>query len=385
MNIHEYQAKELFRNYGIAVPAGESTSKLKDIPSITKKLGTKVVVVKAQIHAGGRGKGGGVKVTKTAAETKAAAKSILGMTLVTHQTGPEGKLVKRLLLEEGIDIKKEYYVALLLDRETSCPVFIVSKEGGVEIEEVAAKTPEKIHREVIDPAVGLSAFQARKLAFALDLEGNALKMAVKSFINMYQLFIDKDCSQVEINPFVITGDDRALAADAKVNFDDNAMYRHADIMEYRDLDEEEPAEIEAAKYNLNYVKLDGNVGCMVNGAGLAMATMDVIKLSGGEPANFLDVGGGANPTTVENAFRIILQDKNVKGVLINVFGGIVRCDRVANGVAAAVKKMKIDIPVVVRLSGTNAEEGKKILDESDMDFITATSLAEAAKKVVKAI
>jgi len=384
MNIHEYQAKELFRQYNIPVPNGESTDKLTKVPAIAKKLG-KIVVVKAQIHAGGRGKGGGVKVTKNLTETKNAAKKILGMTLKTHQTGPEGKLVKRLLLEEGIDIKEEYYVALLLDRDTSCPVFIVSKEGGMEIEEVAAKSPEKIFREVIDPAIGLMPFQARKLAFALGLSGNAFKMGIKTFMNMYKLFIDKDCSQVEVNPFVVTGDDRSLSADAKVNFDDNAVERHPDILALRDLDEEEPAEVEASKYNLNFVKLDGNVGCMVNGAGLAMATMDVIKLSGGNPANFLDVGGGANPTTVENAFRIILQDKNVKGVLINVFGGIVRCDRVANGVAAAVKKMKISIPVVVRLSGTNAELGKKILDESDTKFITATSLAEAAKKVVKAI
>jgi succinyl-CoA synthetase beta subunit len=384
MNIHEYQAKELFRQYGIPVPDGEATDKLAKVPAIAKKLG-KVVVVKAQIHAGGRGKGGGVKVTKNLTETKNAAKKILGMTLVTPQTGPEGKFVKKLLIEEGIDIKEEYYVALLLDRDTSCPVFIVSQEGGMEIEEVADKSPEKIFREVIDPAVGLMPFQARKLAFALGLTGNAFKMSIKTFMNMYKLFIDKDCSQVEVNPFVVTGDDRSLSADAKVNFDDNAVERHPDILALRDLDEEEPAEVEASKYNLNFVKLDGNVGCMVNGAGLAMATMDVIKLSGGNPANFLDVGGGANPTTVENAFRIILQDKNVKGVLINVFGGIVRCDRVANGVAAAVKKMKISIPVVVRLSGTNAELGKKILEDSDTKFITATSLAEAAKKVVKAI
>lgn len=384
MNIHEYQAKDLFAKYGIEVPKGFATNRLKSVPGIVKKLGGKAVV-KAQIHAGGRGKGGGVKVAKNLQEAEKFSKQILGMTLITHQTGPEGKLVKKLLLEEPVDIRKENYVALLIDRETSEPVFIVSTKGGMDIEEVARKTPDKIVREFIDPSIGFQSFQARKLAFALGLKGQAFKMAVKSFHGMYRLLMEKDCSQVEVNPFVVTGDDRALAADAKVNFDDNALYRHPDIVELRDLAEEEPAEVEASEYNLNFIKLDGNVGCMVNGAGLAMATMDAIKLAGGDPANFLDVGGGANPTTVENAFRIIMQDKSVKGILINVFGGIVRCDRVANGVYAAVEKMKIDIPVVVRLSGTNAEEGKKILDSSTLQFITATSLSEAAKKVIQAI
>lgn len=383
MNIHEYQAKDLFRQYGISVPNGKSTNDLKQVPTIAKSLGS-TVVVKAQIHAGGRGKGGGVKVAK-ATQAKSVASKILGMTLVTHQTGPEGKLVQKLLIEEAIDIKEEYYVALIMDRETSQPIFVVSREGGVDIEEVAAKSPKKIINEPVNPAIGLQGYQARKLAFALGLEGDAFKTACKSFLGMYRLFIDKDCSQVEVNPFVLTGDGRSLAADAKMNFDDNALYKHKDILELRDLSEEDSAEVEASEYNLNFIKLDGNVGCMVNGAGLAMATMDSIKLAGGDPANFLDVGGGANPTTVENAFRIILQDKNVKGVLINVFGGIVRCDRVANGVAAAVQKMNINIPVVVRLSGTNAEEGKAILDNADLSFITATSLAEASKKVVKAI
>jgi len=384
MNIHEYQAKQLFREYGIPVPSGKPVYDLGKLDKTLEGMGD-VVVVKAQIHAGGRGKGGGVKVAKSHDEAKQRAHEIMGMTLVTKQTGAEGKLVKRLLLEEGIKIANELYLAIIMDRETACPVFIASQEGGMEIEEVAEATPEKIVKVPVDPAVGISGFQARQIAFALGLEGDAYKAACKAVIGMYNLFIEKDCSQIEVNPLVVTEDNQCLAADAKINFDDNAVARHKDILEMRDLDEEEPAEVEASKYNLSYVKLDGNVGCMVNGAGLAMATMDVIKLKGGEPANFLDVGGGATPETVENAFRIILKDPNVNAVLINVFGGIVRCDRVAKGVAEAVSKMKIDIPVVVRLSGTNAEEGKAILDESDLNCITATSLAEAAEKVVEAI
>lgn len=383
MNIHEYQAKRLLADYGVAVPRGRDTAKLDKVEAIAAELGGRSVV-KAQIHAGGRGKGGGVKLANSPAEALKHAMAILGMTLVTHQTGPAGRLVKRLLIEEAVDIKRELYVATLIDRETSQPVFIVSTEGGMDIEEVATKTPEKLVREFVDPALGLQPHQARKLAFALGLSGDPFKMAVNSFLGLYRLLIEKDCSQVEINPFVITGDGRAIAADAKLNFDDNALYRHPEILKLRDLAEEEALEIEASKYRLNYIKLDGSVGCMVNGAGLAMATMDVIKLFGAEPANFLDVGGGANAETVEKAFRIILKDPSVKAILVNIFGGIVRCDRVANGVVEAARKVKIKVPVVVRLSGTNATEGLKILDESGLNFITAASLAEAARQVVAA-
>ncbi len=385
MNIHEYQAKALFRQFGVPVPQGKATGDLEEVAGIVAELGSSVTVVKAQIHAGGRGKGGGVKVTKSPADALAAAKQILGMQLVTHQTGPTGQLVRHLLIEEGIKIDRELYVAILIDRDKQCPVFILSTEGGMDIEQVARDTPEKIIKEYIHPTLGLQACQARKMAFALGLSGNAFKMACKCFTGLYNLLMEKDCSQVEVNPLVITSDDQAIAADAKINFDDNATFRHPDIEALRDTAEENPMEMEAAESNLNYIKLDGNVGCMVNGAGLAMSTMDVIKLYGAEPANFLDVGGTASVETVSNGFRIILSDPAVKAILINVYGGIVRCDQVALGVIEAAKTMKIKLPVVIRLSGTNSVLGKKILDDAQLNFITATSLVDAAKKVVAAI
>ncbi|MDD8018029.1 MAG: ADP-forming succinate--CoA ligase subunit beta, partial [Bacteroidota bacterium] len=338
MKIHEYQGKDILRKYGVAVPRGEVAFSVDEAVNVAKRLGGSVWVVKAQIHAGGRGKGGGVKVAKSIDEVKTYASQILGMTLVTHQTGPEGRLVKRLLIEEGANIDKEMYVGITLDRSRSKNVVMVSTEGGMEIEKVAEKHPEKIIKEHIDPAVGFQQFQARKLAFALGLSGDAFKNAVKFLMALYRAYEATDASLFEINPLVITKEGNVIALDAKVNFDDNALERHKEYAELRDLDEEEPLEIEASKSNLNYIKLDGNVGCMVNGAGLAMATMDIIKLAGGEPANFLDVGGGANPQTVENGFKIILADKNVKAILINIFGGIVRCDRVATGVVEAAKK-----------------------------------------------
>jgi succinyl-CoA synthetase beta subunit len=341
--------------------------------------------VKAQIHAGGRGKGGGVKIAKSLDEVRQLASQILGMRLITHQTGPEGKIVKRLLIEQGISIAKELYVGITLDRAKSQNVVMASTEGGVEIEKVAAETPEKILKETVNPSIGFKDFQARKLAFGLGLSGDALKNAVKFLMLLYRAYEETDASLAEINPLVITTDGNVLALDAKMNFDDNALFRHTDILAMRDLDEEEPLEIEASKYNLNYIKLDGNVGCMVNGAGLAMATMDIIKLAGGEPANFLDVGGGANVETVSNGFKIILSDKNVKAVLINIFGGIVRCDRVANGVIEAAKQVNITLPVVVRLDGTNAIEAREILANSGLNFAVASSFEDAAKKVTQAI
>jgi len=344
-----------------------------------------VWVVKAQIHAGGRGKGGGVKVAKSLDEVKQYAKQILGMTLITHQTGPEGRLVKRLLIEEGANIDKEMYVGITLDRAQSKNVVMVSTEGGMEIEKVAAESPEKIVKETIDPAVGFQQFQARKLAFALGLSGDAFKNGVKFLLALYRAYEATDASLFEINPLVITKEGNVIALDAKVNFDDNALYRHPEFAELRDLDEEEPLEVEASKSNLNYIKLDGNVGCMVNGAGLAMGTMDIIKLAGGEPANFLDVGGGANATTVANGFKIILADKNVKAILINIFGGIVRCDRVANGVVEAAKVVDVKIPIVIRLAGTNADIAADILRNSGMKFLVAENLKDAAEKVTKAL
>jgi succinyl-CoA synthetase beta subunit len=382
MKIHEYQAKEILRKYNVAVPNGKVTFSADEAANIAQnEIGGSVWVVKAQIHAGGRGKGGGVKVAKSLQEVSDYARQIMGMTLVTHQTGPEGKVVKRLLIEQGMNIERELYVGITLDRSISQNVLMVSTEGGMEIEKVAAESPEKIVKESIDPAIGLQAFQARKLAFALGLEGIQHKNAVKFLIGLYKAYEKSDCSLAEINPLVVTKEGDVIALDAKMNFDDNALYRHPDILEYRDLDEEAPLEIEASKYNLNYIKLDGNVGCMVNGAGLAMATMDIIKLAGGEPANFLDVGGGANKTTVANGFKIILSDPNVKAILINIFGGIVRCDRVAQGVIDAAKEMDIHVPIVVRLEGTNAKEAGELLAASGLNFEVAGSLKDAAEKV----
>lgn len=386
MKIHEYQAKVVLRDYGVEVPKGFAVFNAEDAKKAAEDLGGGTVVVKAQIHAGGRGKGGGVKVVQGPDEAYEMAKQIMGMQLVTHQTGPEGKEVKRLLVEEGMDILKEYYFGIVIDRATNRPVVMASTEGGMEIEKVAAETPEKIIKEYVHPALGLQPFQATKVAYKLGLDGKLVRQASRMFLNLYKAFEANDCSLMEINPLVSTGDGRILALDAKINFDDNAQYRHKDEWaKLRDLSEEEPLEIEASKYGLNYIKLDGNVGCMVNGAGLAMATMDIIKLSGGEPANFLDVGGGANAEGVANAFRIILSDPNVKAVLINIFGGIVRCDRIANGIIEATKMVEVNVPLVVRLEGTNAEEASKILEDSGIDMIVGRGLADAAQKVVAAI
>jgi succinyl-CoA synthetase beta subunit len=385
MKIHEYQAKEILRKYNVPVPNGVLVSKKSEAPAAAKKLGTPVVVVKAQIHAGGRGKGGGVKLAKSPAEAEKHAGKIIGMTLVTPQTGPEGRLVKKVLIEEGMDIVKELYMGILVDRETSRVLIMASEAGGMEIEEVAADTPEKIIKEVVDPVIGVQPYLARKIAFALNLEGAALKAIIPFIINLYDSFIKEDCSMLEINPLVITSDDRVLALDAKVDIDDNAMYRHKDTHALRDTDEEDPTEVEASKFNLNYIKLDGNIGCMVNGAGLAMGTMDIIKLSGGEPANFLDVGGGADEEMIENGFRILLSDKSVKGIFINIFGGILRCDVLARGVVAATKKLHIKIPVVVRMEGTNMEEGHQILKDSGLNFLIGDGMKDGAQKVVKAI
>lgn len=382
MNIHEYQAKAILKKYNVPVPEGYAVFSVEEAIEAANKLPTGVCVVKAQIHAGGRGKGGGVKLAKSKSEVKNLASDILGMTLVTHQTGPAGKKVNKLLIEQGVDIDSELYLGVVLDRETSRFVMMASTEGGVEIEKVAAQTPHKILKVWIDPAVGLQGFQARELAFGLGLVGKQVNNAVKFMMALYNAFMDNDCSIAEINPLVVTKSGDVLALDAKINIDDSSLYRHSDILELRDLEEEDPAEVEASKYGLNYIKLDGNVGCMVNGAGLAMATMDIIKLAGGEPANFLDVGGSANVETVRNGFKIILSDKNVKAVLINIFGGIVRCDRVANGVIEAVKTIDVNVPIVIRLEGTNAKEAAIILENSGMDFIVASTIEDAAQKVV---
>ena len=382
MKIHEYQGKELLKKFGVAVPRGIVARTPDEAERAAKELATGVVVVKAQIHAGGRGKGGGVKLAKSPEEVGSIAKQMLGMKLVTHQTGPEGREVHVLLIEEGLPIDKEFYLGIVLDRASGRPVFMASSAGGMDIEEVAAKTPEKIMKETIDPAVGFRSFQARKLAFGLGLSAELINQAVKFMQALYNAYEQMDASLVEINPFLLTKDSRLIALDAKINFDDNALFRHKDFLELRDLNEEEPLEIEASKFDLNYIKLDGNIACMVNGAGLAMATMDIIKLAGGEPANFLDVGGGASQERVEAAFRILLADENVKAVLINIFGGIVRCDMVARGVVEAAKNLGIKVPVVVRLEGTNVEEGQRVIRESGLNFTVANGMQDAAEKVV---
>ncbi len=388
MKIHEYQAKELLKKYGIKIQDGYIVSESNKIEGVINQVceefKTEQVVIKAQIHAGGRGKGGGVKFCSNKEKAIAAANDILGMTLKTHQTGPEGQKVRKIMVAEAMDIAKEFYAAITLDRSKQQHVFMVSSEGGVEIEEVAESNPEKIHRELIDPTIGLKPFQARKLAYALGLEGDQFKQATKLFTKMVTCYLETDAAIVEVNPLIVTDQGEVVALDAKFNFDTNALYRHPDIVEMRDENEEDPTEVEASKFHLNYIKLDGNVGCMVNGAGLAMGTMDIIKLKGGEPANFLDVGGGANVETVKNGFKIILSDENVKAVLINIFGGIVRCDRVANGIIQAVSELDLNVPVVVRLQGTNAVKAKKLLDESSVDIISAETLSEAAEKVVAA-
>jgi succinyl-CoA synthetase beta subunit len=382
MKIHEYQGKELLRKFGVPVPRGMVARSPEEAYHAAKGLGTDIVVVKAQIHAGGRGKGGGVKLAKSADEAREIAQKMLGMKLVTHQTGPEGREVHVLLIEEGLPIDKEFYLGIVLDRASGRPVFMASEAGGMDIEEVAAKTPEKILRETVDPAVGFRAFQARKLAFGLGIRPDLINQAVKFMQALYSAYEQMDASLMEINPFLLTKDNRLIALDAKVNFDDNALFRHKEFLDLRDLNEEDPLEIEASKYDLNYIKLDGNIACMVNGAGLAMATMDIIKLAGGEPANFLDVGGGASQERVEAAFRILLADQNVKAVLINIFGGIVRCDMVARGVVEAAKKLNIKVPVVVRLEGTNVEEGQRVIRESGLNFTVADGMKDAAEKVV---
>ena len=385
MNIHEYQAKSLLSKFGVAVPRGGVAFTPGDALTVARELGGPVWVVKAQIHAGGRGKAGGVKVVKSLDEVENATRALLGSVLVTHQTGPEGKEVKRVYIEEGCNIARELYLGLVIDRDRQAVTIMASTEGGMEIEEVAAKTPEKILKVTVDPATGIMPFHARKLAFGLGLEGAQVKSAVKFIMALYRATVELDASLVEINPLVVTGEGNVLALDAKMNFDDNALFRHSDIEDMRDPDEEDPAELEAARYGLNYIKLDGNIGCMVNGAGLAMATMDIIKLYGGEPANFLDVGGGATKERVTEAFKIILSDDNVQGILVNIFGGIMRCDVIAEGVVAAAKEVSLEVPLVVRLEGTNVEQGKKILADSGLPILSADDLGDAAEKVVKAV
>ena len=382
MKIHEYQGKELLRKFGVPVPRGIVARSADEAYQAAKELACEPVVVKAQIHAGGRGKGGGVKLAKTAEEAREIARQMLGMKLVTHQTGPEGREVRVLLIEEGLPIDKEFYLGIVLDRVSSRPVFMASAAGGMDIEQVAANTPELIFKETIDPAVGFRQFQARKLAFALGLPSALISPAAKFMMALYQAYESMDASLMEINPFLLTKDNRLIALDAKVNFDDNAMFRHPDFADLRDINEEEPLEIEASKFDLNYIKLEGNIACMVNGAGLAMATMDIIKLAGGEPANFLDVGGGASQERVEAGFRILLADPNVRAVLVNIFGGIVRCDMVARGVVGAARNLGVRVPVVVRLEGTNVEEGQRLIRESDLGFTVADGMRDAAEKVV---
>ncbi|MGG1616925.1 ADP-forming succinate--CoA ligase subunit beta [Paenibacillus sp. NRS-1782] len=385
MNIHEYQGKEVLKQYGVAVPNGKVAYTVEEAVAAAESLGSAVTVVKAQIHAGGRGKAGGVKVAKSLDEVRTYASEILGKVLVTHQTGPEGKEVKRLLVEEGCDIRKEYYVGVVVDRATGRVVIMASEEGGTEIEEVAAATPEKIFKAVVDPAIGLQVYQARKLAYDINIPNELVNKVVKFMQALYEAFVDKDCSIAEINPLVVTGDGNVLALDAKLNFDSNALFRHKDILELRDLDEEDEKEIEASKYDLSYIALDGNIGCMVNGAGLAMATMDIIKYYGGDPANFLDVGGGATTEKVTEAFKIILSDPKVKGIFVNIFGGIMQCDIIANGVVEAAKQLGLTRPLVVRLEGTNVELGKQILAESGLNIVAADSMADGAQKIVELV
>jgi succinyl-CoA synthetase beta subunit len=387
MKIHEYQAKAILAKYGVAVPRGEMAGTVQEAQDIARRLmagGADGVVVKAQIHAGGRGKGGGVKIAKSVEEAGELATKMLGMTLVTHQTGPEGRVVRRLLIEETLPIERELYLSMLLDREEAKLLVMASQSGGMEIEQVAAEHPEAILKEHIEPAVGLAQYQARKIAFGLGLTGKLVNQAVAFLSGLYKAYLETDASMIEINPLITTKDNRLFALDAKVNFDDNALFRHQDIRDLRDISEEDPLEVEASKYGLNYIKLDGNVGCMVNGAGLAMATMDIIKYAGGMPANFLDVGGGANEEQVTHAFEILLSDKNVRAVLINIFGGILRVDTLANGVVEAARKMNIQLPIVLRLEGTNVEQGRTILKESGLNFIVAETMKDAAEKVVGA-
>ena len=385
MKIHEYQGKEILKKFGVPVPKGEVAFTIDEAVKAAEKIGGSAWVIKAQIHAGGRGKGGGVKLARSLDEVRERAGEILGMRLITHQTGSEGRIVRRLLVEQGMNIAKEMYVGITLDRQRSQNVVMVSTEGGMEIEKVAAETPEKILKETVDPVIGFQQFQARTLCFGLGLTGDALKNGVKFLLALYKAYEATDASLAEINPLVLTQEGHVVALDAKINFDDNALFRHPEYEQLRDIDEEEPLEVEAAASNLNYIKLDGNVGCMVNGAGLAMATMDIIKLAGGMPANFLDVGGGASAETVEAGFKIILKDENVKAILINIFGGIVRCDRVAKGVVEAAKNVDVRVPIVVRLAGTNAELAAEILENSGLKFLIAGNLKEAAEKVTHAI
>jgi succinyl-CoA synthetase beta subunit len=387
MKIHEYQAKAILKKYGVAVPRGEMVESREQAEAAAKSLfdaGASGVVVKAQIHAGGRGKGGGVKIAKSVAEAGELSAKILGMTLITHQTGPEGRIVRRLLIEETLPIERELYLGIVLDRAEAKPVFMASQSGGMEIEQVAEENPGAILKEYITPGMGLEAFQARKLAFKLGLKPEQINQAVKFMTGLYKAFEETDSSLMEINPFITCGDGRLFALDAKMNFDDSGLFRHPELKELRDITEEDPLEVEASKYSLNYIKLDGNVGCMVNGAGLAMATMDIIKYAGGMPANFLDVGGGANAEQVTHAFEILLSDKNVKAVLINIFGGILRVDTLAKGVVEAANKTKIQLPVVLRLEGTNVEQGRQILQDSGLNFIVAETMKDAAEKVVAA-
>lgn len=385
MNIHEYQGKEILRQYGVSVPTGRVAFSPEEAVKVAKELDSKVTVVKAQIHAGGRGKAGGVKIAKSLEEVRSYAKELLGKVLVTHQTGPEGKEVKRLYIEAGSDIKKEYYLSILVDRATSRVTVMGSEEGGMDIEEVAAETPEKIFKEVVDPVVGLTGFQARRLAFNMNIPNNLINKTANLMLGLYKAFTEKDASILEINPLAITGDGEVQALDAKFNFDGNALYRHKDIVELRDFDEEDQKEIEASKYDLNYVTLDGSIGCMVNGAGLAMSTMDTISFYGGSPANFLDVGGGATAEKVTEAFKIILSDPNVKGIFVNIFGGIMKCDVIAEGVIVAAKEVGLNVPLVVRLEGTNVDLGKKLLNESGLNIVAADSMADGAQKIVELV
>ncbi len=385
MNVHEYQAKDLLRRYGLTTVKGAVVTNSDEALKAAQTLGGSMWVVKAQIHAGGRGKGGGVKVTKSISEVPELTKKMIGMTLVTHQTGPEGKEVRKVLIEQGCAIKKEYYVASLVDRASSRVVLMASSEGGMDIEEVAAHHPEKIHRVLIDPAVGMMPFQGRQLAFAIGMEGAIANKGAQAFVKLYEAFIGLDCSMAEINPLVETNDGEVIVLDAKLNFDANSLFRHPNVSELRDLHEEDPSEIEASQYDLAFIKLNGNIGCLVNGAGLAMATMDIIKINGGEPANFLDVGGGANKEKVTAAFKIILRDPNVKGILVNIFGGIMKCDIIAEGIIAATKDLGLRVPLVVRLQGTNVEEGKRLLKDSGLNIIPADALTEAAQKIVTAV